>query len=91
MLEAPALTGATSPSWCALRGATALPAHDVAFARSRYRAQRDLHVKGYGYLFLATGHARGECHEVGRSGAHLLDGVGWLQPLAAWRLGEERG
>ena len=32
MLEAPALTGATSQSWCALRGATALPAHDVAFA-----------------------------------------------------------
>ena len=27
MLEAPALTGATSQSWCALRGATALPAH----------------------------------------------------------------
>jgi hypothetical protein len=32
-----------------------------------------------------------EGHEVGRSGAHLLDGVGALQPLAAWRLGVERG
>ena len=86
MLEAPALTGATSQSWCALRGATALPAHDVAFADPGIAAQRDLHVGYFSSSPLAMRVA--SAMKSVAAARNLLDGVGWLQPLAAWRLGK---
>ena len=71
MLEAPALTGATSQSWCALRGATALPAHHrpvqwlvrAEDARLDAAAVNDPQVKRM-MLVMAAGYERLAAHAV---------------------------